>query len=424
MFRAPAQTDGTPDTSTAVVTPGTEFAGDLTDAIDAANAQRMAYLKAGDAHSLARNYGTLALMGMSAAALFLGITADGNTSRDAITGLGLAGAGLLGFGSATLSLPRQRLYYGAAQTITCAITTTRPFLVTKQTYDLLERDLSALEDSISNLKSATLAAEDARDVLVAADPNITLPIIQQADVEIASAMDVRNDVESVYGNGRNLKSEIDGAGISLRLHVQHIMDTVDIEITRTEPSVQSLTTLLGGLSGVAGQIVPGVSFAIPEAPQTDVAELGPDSVEPDTTQLQTSLERLRAARDDAVRKADAVRPYVETANSLKDAVGTIDSCNIPVAESGFSVTPDVNELEVPAGETVNFEIFNESGVPTAAFAGPAPADSTVSVQLINGTYQAVVAIGAAAKGETVLVIRSGPGTTQKLIKLKIKAKQA
>ncbi len=401
----------------APVAPEFDFAGDLPQAIDDANAQRLAYLQAGDEQSYARNAGSLALVGLSAAALFLGITGESGGTRDAIAGLGVAGAGLLGLGFATVSTPRQRLYYEAARVITCSITATRPFLLKQGTYDQFTADLNDLRGAISNLQNAIETAEDARVTLNKIQSQGNVALLTRAEVEITSAREVLSDSVSVFKSGVRLMGEIDGAGTALRLHVQQVMASVDVEITKTEPTLESITALAGGLSGFAGQLVPGVSFQ-PPAPQPAVAPPTPslDAVQ----DLKDAINDLRLKRGAAIADADRVRPYIQTADSLKAEVGVIKDCQSPEADLNFGVTPDVGELEVAAGSTTNFVIRNDTGVPTAAFSGPAPKNSKVNVRLENGAFLAVLEIGVEAGGETVLLIRNGPGTAQKLIKLKIK----
>ena len=400
---------------------GLDFHGDLPKAIDDANAQRQAYLAAGDNQSYATNFGALSLVGASAAALFLGVTSTSDFSRDAITALGIGGAGLLGLGSFYLSKPRQRLYYGAAQAISCSMIAMRPFLMTKGEYKELSDAVNQLSESVGKVTGTITSVESATAELRQVAPGNSL--IVRAESEVTATKSDRDNAVSVLRDGANLERSIDGAGAQLRLRVKHIMDTVDIEITKTEPTLDSLLPTLGGLSGVAGQIVPGVSFEVPEtgAPTSEVRA----QVLPRAATLQIELQRLidelANKRVAMLRAATKVQRFVDAANSLIETSGSIEACKPPTAEPAFSVVPADSTIEVTAPATILFEINSGSGVPSAALAGPKLGTSTV--ELKNGTYQATVTIDKDASGETTVVFRNGARTEQKAVKIKVKAKK-
>lgn len=412
-----------------------KFHGDLPAAIDAVNHQRKKYLLAGDNIASWRGAGAFTLIGLSASALFLGITSDSRSSRDAITAMGLAGAGLLGLDSFYISKPRQRLYYQAAGVLSCAAIAMRPFLVTEDDYGVLDKQIEPLDRLRLALAGHIQAVEVLKADLEKRSPRD--PAILRANADIVVARSTIDEADQVRAKAILLKGQIDTAGTHLRLTVQRIVSEVDVQIAATEPDLRSVLASINGLAGLAGQIAPSVSFEVPPVAAAPAAAGATPSVlgleskqgkkDQETTlklveDFEKRLAQLNATNRDLVVQIALVRPVVDQAAQLDRTVSALDTCQVPDADVQFAVTPDVTSLQADAGSTLLFEVNNNIGMPTVAFAGRQPAGSTADMQISGGAYQAVVVLGDQATGEVALVFRNGSRTAEKVIKVVIKPK--
>src|SRR5262249_42672460 len=132
------------------VSPQDEFVGDLSSAMDAADAQRAAYLNASAQYSVLRNGSTLLGAGLGASALLLGVLGGGSQELR----LGLASGALSAVGVGTLydNRIRQAVYVNGALAIGCSIAAVAPLRVRRGFYDGLVTHTQQLAAALDELR--------------------------------------------------------------------------------------------------------------------------------------------------------------------------------------------------------------------------------------------------------------------------------
>jgi hypothetical protein len=377
-FRYSSQGGGEPNRPNKVM-----FAGDLPAAIDAAEAQRRVYTNAAEVYSVLRNTTPIVLTGMGATGLYLGITYSGDNTTRALTALGIGAASLLGLSTYLDNRPRQQLYYSASLAIGCAITATRPLLLTQADYDRLVDGLTDLDTALFNAEVAGARAIDTTNIIAAA--------------------------RVVQSGGREFRRLVDLGGAELIESVRAIKDKVDAEIAKTTPDIASSTQLIAALGPTATRLVP--------TPPVVPPELARGRVTPQSGSPEALLGEVAAA-------AAIVSSYVDTAAALERVAKDLEDCKPPVAENALTLRPDVDQIVVEPPQTVSFVVSGGTGIPTAAFAGVQPADAKVTPEFSNGglVFNAVFGPNASGTGSS-LVFSDGSGRATREVKVTIAAPQ-
>jgi hypothetical protein len=382
------------------------FAGDLANAIDDANRQRVAYLDAAGQYSLARNTAPLLATGLGAAALFMTITTGGIS--DTAAGLGLGSAGTIGLAMYYDNRPRQMVYISGADAIGCAIVAQRPLLMLAEDYNAFVIDLNDLESGLAKL-AGERAKYGARATWIVLENGY-----RPEDVD-----DVLAKGRVIYSGGVALKTSINTAGLGLREKVISIVTAVDREIVKTDPDPKGITNILASLAPSAEAIVPGL-LALPKPKAAPAAsEQQADEV---LTQEQIDFKNLV----DMVRqKSQLVALRVERAQTLGDITASLEACTPAEAQSTIRIFPDeAGIVDIPAGGSRTYTVLGGAGIPRVGVAGDFPAGKVnSSMSLSNGTVQVVVTSAADATGSGQIIIGDSSDLAPKIVNFRIIPKE-
>lgn len=415
---------GTPPVGTSGGEGSAKFAGRLANAIDVANAQRLTYIEAARQQSVTRQIGAVALTGMSAAALFLGITSDSRASRDFITGAGIAGAGMLALDSFVLSRPRQALHLRAAAAIDCAVLSMRPYLIPESNFDQFKRDIESAASNVAALGAQIDRAASAAEALYKFDA--TNLSAASATAAIDKARSTRGEFDLALRNAATFRANVETADAALIGNVRQIVSTVNIEAEKTEPELASLQTSLTALPNLAAGVVPGGNYTLKAKPKGSLQSTNDNDslranlilqMEEELDEQLRALNTLLATTQSSVEK---LRPVLENYEALRTQVtGSISDCRPAGVVLAFSVSPDISELTVQPGKSYDFSVHVDSGVPRAALAGATMADTRIDILLSNGVYLVRLVVGASASGENTLLFGDGSDPARKSILIKV-----
>jgi hypothetical protein len=225
-----------------------ELAGGMVEAISYANSWRTAYYNAVGNQSKLRSSIALALIPTAAAALFEALT--GGPTK-AIAGLSISGAGIYALGTYFDNRQLQRIYLLGSEAMGCAILSMRPFMITNESYTSLQQALRAIPGQISTVHEKIGAVQEQMRGVGAGAAALT-----QADQSMKGARALVDRASVALANGQLMVDNMAQASLTLVTNVDNIRDRVSLELTRQEASLQSLTTLVSSLGGLAADFTP------------------------------------------------------------------------------------------------------------------------------------------------------------------------
>ena len=275
-----------------------EFVGGITEAVEYADRWRITYRKAAAQHTVMRNTSAAVILPLSAASLFYGITGHGSSDR--IARMAIGSAGLYGANQFLTSEPRQALYLEGAKALECAITHSRPLMVTSEWRSRLVTGADTLTDLNAGLAKATarLRGEIASaDTLP--DNDVTKSELKAAAAAVTSAEQTSQKAVEVAKNASAAVRAVDLSGQSLHAATRRIVDAVNLEIGKTVPDLDALKSVVGGLAGQAESF--GQSYLPqPETPEPDPSRK--DRADPtpatDGARLSWAISSVNSARSD------------------------------------------------------------------------------------------------------------------------------
>lgn len=388
-----------------------EYAGDLPDAVDDANAQRQRYFDAAAQYGTLKSSAPLAAAALGIPALLLGIADAGSTNLR--LGLGAGSAAAVGLATFYDNQPRQLVYLGGADAIRCAIVSQRPLLVPKTQYETMVTDITALRAATGQLATAlgTIATLRANRLY---DPDGARAVLTTALETLRSA--------------NEYKQLIDSAGFSLREKVISIVAAVDRELVKTDPDPRNIYRLLADIApaaqGIAGNAIAGKTFA------PSVLGQGFSSAPLD----------LDAATLATIHASGLVLSHLEAA-SASEASKALETCRPPEAQRTITLSPDEVRHDVATVPmTLAYTAFSGFGMPQATLAGAYPAGAftilpperasqSVGLQTTAGAtvniLQLHVKVAENAKGHTAtLTITDGSGFGQRQVTLRVAGEAA
>lgn len=226
-------------------------------AITYANRARSAYQAAIDeqtAYSSGISSGLIGLGGVMAA------LAAFNAHRDAIVGLGLAGATTYAVANWNYSKQRQLIYMAGIEGISCAVRAITPLYISEAKLTVLKRKLVDLETASRQAVGASTALASAGGGLPTDDP-----ARKDMDAALAEANARLEAARGVSKSGHQFVSVAMRAGAELIGAVNRIDDTVGKALLDTLPDLAAVPKVVGSLSGLAASFAPS-----PEMGQTIV----------------------------------------------------------------------------------------------------------------------------------------------------------
>lgn len=399
------------------------FAGSLPEAIDYANDFRKAYYKAVGEQSKLRNGLALTLVPISATALFLGITSSSRASRDAITALGITGASAFALGAQFESNWRQRIYLAGSQVIGCAILAMRPYLIPTAEFNSFKAQLKKItpaigivENDINNLNRQISIVDAKHEKERKAPP----AILEEARAAVRFAETLIAKARKVESNGFLVEYKIEKGGITLVTTTDTIRDSVSVQVTKTEPSIESLAGILGGLRLSTQQFITLAQVPKSTAP---VAMKGKEAGEVESSEESVLRSRMSMLQNNANALSGFANDVVVLVNKVSltsKTVGEIEDCRLGEIASGFTVRPDVSSVSMKVGQKHQFAVSGGAGIPRAIFVGPAPKGIKLETQVSTGNFIAIVEILAdAGAGEYSLWLSDATGTQGKTISINV-----
>jgi hypothetical protein len=373
------------------------FYGDLPRAIDYADSLRHSYFDAVGEQSLARNGGAVALVALSAAALSAAITqpeVDTLVANLAITGAGIAGTGML-----LTSSDRQRVYLSGSQAVGCAILSMRPFLITEADYKAFKEAADRQPGEIVRLETDATALQS----LVARFPSDALA--PEAQGALATAQALLTRAQTASASTDNAVLQIETAGRTLQTAVDTIRDKVSVEITKTEPDLQSILAVASGLGGLQKQLTPAIPT---KAPATE-ATLQPQSLHDEESPLRLPLDTMAADSQRLAEDLGRVEAILSRIGPSTDAAKLLSVCKPDTLSTEYTVDPAA--IQFQAGAAAVQPVSLHGGQPPYAIALlEEPADGLSVRQLPPlGPTASVSFNGKAAPGTYHLWVNANNG---------------
>lgn len=401
------------------------FAGDIAPAIGYADSWRHTYARAAGQHAAMRNWSAAALLPLSATALFYGVTGHGSSDR--ITRLALGGASIYGANQYLTSNPRQDLYIQGAQALTCAIASTRPFIVTKEWLEDLNGDTETLTGKLAILEMRHVALQAMVD-------DDTLPDTSAkatATETLASSSRAIADARALIVKSTQAELAIEGAGHALSDAVRSITDFVYSQLPSTQPDLETLKALSGGLGDVASSLAGSAWPASGSAPTTTEETREEREIEAFTARgdapppsISRARELVADAQSEVARRSVPVLVKIQSMVDIAEQTGKVANCTPKESILRFQITPAGETQTVGVGKVVTLEARGGAGIPRFRVLGSNTDSIAVSVAsqnlgllVLNITGKAVVAEAAAP---TLMLT---DGNEQKQIPIKVTVTQ-
>lgn len=311
--------------------------------------QRLGYLA-----TLKNNTGAAEIL-LGAAAMGL---AASHAHRDALVGVGLAGATTFGLATWFGNSDLEALYTSAIKALTCAESAVEPLR-------LSDTEIREIDEGMLQIRtqSPAFAATLARlDGLMDTLKNYSSGareglLLARAQTTSSSAHTSLSHALGSYENAAALRRLNAIAGNELARTVERITASVDEETRKAQPDLQAAFTIAGGLGAIADKIAPGTDALLQEAMKksftTDKQQQGhrtvsaprkavPQGLDDAVEQAIADVETAAGKIASAVAELDAITSHVQTA----DANAALGACNISVS-AAMALTP--SSLTLPHG---------------------------------------------------------------------------
>lgn len=334
---------------------------------------------------------TIPLAGLAAREGF-----DSDPSSSKIADFSVGTIVLYGWATALTSTPRQKVYLNGAQAMSCAMIEAQPIMVGVMQLQPLEAQ--AMKVKVTRAKFDQALEDQGLTPLVSADDEKYLKL--QADADNAIARVASYSQELAQASGQLLPM------------VETIAAQVGRNIVDTEPSIESLMTLVGGFGAQSRGLVTAASPpASPPTPKTQSGDVDRKVAE---ANVVPHYKALRA-------EVDALNALLAKIVQVARATTNIGACKVEGASNEFKVDPADATVVIKVGETREFNVTNEVSIPTASVEGEG-ADSVEKLDTIVRDQAFVVRIkGVKATGESgpTLSIKDGTGQQEKRIALRV-----
>jgi len=350
---------------------GTDFVR-LESVIDAAEKQRLAYYDAIADRAKLRNGLPLALVPLSAAALYRGATTNTDAGKRLVLQMGILGAALYGMGNYYLAAPRERIYLAGVMALTCAIHSYEPLLVGKSGYAAFARDLPAMDAATEDV---ALRRQQLSSLVgtIKAKPGGTTPLTTLAESSISASDAMVTRARELSATAHRLDGQINNAGADLRYMVQRIAVQVDRQVEATEQDLAAVLRLTSGLAGTATSLahvsalnIGAVKPADADAPSVKTALTSGDE---DAARAVAAMDDLAAASDRLAMLMTKVAAYNSKVSGTVRTAAKIDDCQVQEVANELTISPPGDAFDLTAGVTRVFRVRGNSGVPDAALVG-------------------------------------------------------
>lgn len=211
------------------------FAGDLEQAIQDVDQQRIAYYRHLSSRTVERNLLSGGLIALSAGALYLGVTGKVGEGQRAIANLGALAGGAYALGNYSNSPDTELAYLNAANDLTCLILRTRPWLVKEDDNQKFNNSIVALLEKTNALDALfqnQIARSNAPSDFLK-EQHFVRQMLYNARVTLRKAS--------------NFKGFVESAGFQLRQEAVLASNVANFEILRIQPVMANPSTVMVGL---------------------------------------------------------------------------------------------------------------------------------------------------------------------------------
>jgi hypothetical protein len=323
---------------------------------------------------------------------------DPNPSNAKIADFSVGTLVLYGWATALTSAPRQKVYLNGMQAMSCAMIEAQPIMVGVM-------QLQPLEAQVTRVKEARAKFEQALD-----DQKLK-PLVNAGDDKY---LKLQSDADNAIGRVADYSHQLAQASGQMLPMVETIAAQVGRNIVDTEPSIESLMTLVGGFGaqsrGLMAAALPPASPATPKAQAGNIDRV---------TAEANVLSFYKALRVEV----EALNAMLSKVVAVANAATKLGACKAEGAANEFKVEPADAAAVIKVGEVREFKVTNKISVPTASLDGEG-ADSVEKLDTIVRDQTFVVRIkGLKATGESgpTLTIKDGTGQQEKRIALRIAA---
>jgi hypothetical protein len=336
---------------------------------------------------------------------------DANPSNAKIEDFSIGGIVLYGWATALTSAPRQKVYFNGMQAMSCAMIEAQPIMVGSA-------ELGPLNDLVKSVK------EKRKAFRAAITGNKLDALDQPAD---AKYLKVLSDAENSIGKVVEYSVQLNQASGQFLPFVETLATQVGRNIVDTEPSNESLLTLIGGFGSQARTLV---SSALP--PKISAADSTGNKGVP--AQAAHAAVDPRKAAEAAIAPAYlALREAIDNLNDMMSKVAAVSNvatklqaCKADPVVNEFKVDPSDASVVIKEGETREFTVTNKISVPSVSVEGENADHVERQDTLVRDQSFIVRVKGVTKTGDAgpTLVIKDGTGQQERRIGLKISAADA
>jgi hypothetical protein len=323
---------------------------------------------------------------------------DPNPSNAKIADFSVGAVVLYGWATALTSAPRQKVYLNGMQAMSCAMIESQPIMVGVM-------QLQPLEVQVGKVKDARAKFEQALD------EQRLKPLVNAGDEKY---LKLQSDADNAIARVAEYSQQLAQAAGQLLPMVETIAAQVGRNIVDTEPSIESLLTLINGMGaqsrGFVTAALPPTSPATPKAQSGDVDRLNAEA------RVLTHYKTLRA-------EVEALNTMLSKVITVAQATTKIAACKADGVTNEFKVEPADAVSVIKVGEVREFKVTNKISMPTASLEGEG-SDSVERLDTIVRDQTFILRIkGLKATGEAgpTLVIKDGTGQQEKRIALRVAA---
>ena len=279
------------------------FAGDLEQAIQDVDNQRVAYYSHLSRRTVERNLLSGGLIALSAGALYLGVTGKVGEGQRAITNLGALAGGAYALGNYSNSPDTELAYLNATNDLTCLILRTRPWLVKEKEYTEFDGYIQVLLKKINKL--------DAMFQNQIAQSTSSDDFVKHHDFERQMLYNARVTLRKAS----NFKGFVDSAGFQLRQEAVLASNVANFEILRIQPALANPSTVMVGLRS--------------------------------TNKVFNDIKPVDVPHPDAQNPKPDAQPEANPEESAKPSAGAAPSASVPPSKSA-AAAPAAPEKPSPA----------------------------------------------------------------------------
>jgi hypothetical protein len=408
------------------------YVGEAASAIRAANDQRSLYVKEMGSQYWFNSAAGLGMIGLSADAIYKGLTSKSASSTRWVAAEGAAVAGLYGVDTWLHNKSTEAAYIVGFQAITCTLLRTRAILLPQEEYEKFDSDVAEFQEKIA-VVDATLS-ELQIDVDFGDEVGKNLETGEKANLkrEMGNVYATLAKSRKLLLTARSYEGEINISGQTIRNQVDLIIASVSSQLAQSEPNISALKGLVGtysdpskGISGLqAVAVAPSGSSVTPPSyespanpsPSGDQSK-GKDSedqsknttgvpVHPeDYKQRQILRAKLWLEVSDLYASSRRINSVLDTAQHFYVSTKRISACDFGGGPPPLEVTPATVADPVSPGSVLKFSISGGIGIPEVALTG-----STGSSAADAKTPDMVLSVNGNSLIATVTILPDASGT--------------